>query len=193
MRDHLLLFINGHPARVAGDDAFLTLSDCLRPHQRLTGTKVVCAEGDCGSCSVLVGRVKGGRIVYSAVTSCIHLMLQLDATHIITIEGLARADQLNPIQQSLVQCQGTQCGFCTPGFVVTLYDAMQDRRPHTAHSVQRALVGNLCRCTGYDSIIRSALETNLTALQSLDDLYPPDQLLQQLTQAAAEEVLIQSP
>jgi xanthine dehydrogenase small subunit len=192
MRDHLLLYINSRPARVAGEDAFLTLSDYLRRHHRLTGTKVVCAEGDCGSCSVLVGRVKGDRIAYSAVTSCIQLMLQLDATHVITIEGLSAPDQLNPIQESLVHCQGAQCGFCTPGFVVSLYDAMHDARPHDAHSVQRALVGNLCRCTGYDSIIRSALQTDRTQLKTIDDLYPPNQLLPTLQRAAGEEVLVKS-
>ena len=192
MRDHLLLFINGRLACVAGDDAFLTLSDYLRRHERLTGTKVVCAEGDCGSCSVLVGRVKGDRITYSAVTSCIQLMFQLDATHVVTIEGLAERDRLNPIQESLVKCQGTQCGFCTPGFVVSLYDVMQDRRQQDAHCVQRALVGNLCRCTGYDSIVRSALETDRGQLKSIDDLYPPDQLLRTLQRAAGEEILIKS-
>jgi len=74
MRDHVFLYVNGRPVRVAGDDAFLTLSDFLRRRQRLTGTKVVCAEGDCGSCAVLIGRVEGGRLRYAAVTSCIQIL-----------------------------------------------------------------------------------------------------------------------
>src|SRR5688500_5079656 len=90
MRRHLLLCLNGTPIRVTGADAVLTLSDFLRCRRRVTGTKVVCAEGDCGSCSVLGGRVEAGRIRYSAVTSCIQLMFQLDAAHVVTVEGLRR-------------------------------------------------------------------------------------------------------
>src|SRR3954467_174975 len=112
MRDHVLLYLNGQPLRVGGDDVFLSLSDFLRRRQRLPGTKVVCAEGDCGSCAVLIGRVEGDRLRYTSVTSCIQLMLQLDGTHVVTIEGLRRGRELNGVQQALVECQGTQCGFC---------------------------------------------------------------------------------
>src|SRR5947209_2140184 len=95
MRDHLLLYINGRPVRVHGDDSFLTLADFLRRRQGLTGTKVVCAEGDCGSCSVLVGRPDDHQQMrYAAVTSCIQLTFQLDAAHIVTVEGLKVAGTL---------------------------------------------------------------------------------------------------
>src|SRR3954464_12631431 len=100
MRDHILLYLNGRPVRVSGDDAFLTLSDFLRRRQRLTGTKVVCAEGDCGSCAILTGRLDGARLRYSSVTSCIQLVLQLDGVHVVTVEGLRSNGQLNSIQQS---------------------------------------------------------------------------------------------
>jgi xanthine dehydrogenase small subunit len=189
MRDHLLIYINGRPVRVGGDDAFLSLSDYLRTRQRLTGTKVVCAEGDCGSCSVLLGRVVDCRMRYAAVTSCIQMMLQLDATHVVTIEGLREGQALNPIQQAMVACQGTQCGFCTPGFVVAMQglDAMADE-----HAVRRGLVGNLCRCTGYDSIIRAALAADRTGLKSIDALYPPGPIVAALMAASGEPVLIES-
>src|SRR5688500_16501438 len=135
MRDHILLYVNGQPARVGGDDAFLTLSEFLRRRRGLTGTKVVCAEGDCGSCATLVGRVDGERIRYSAVTSCIQLVFQLDAAHVVTVEGLRDGRELNAVQRAMVQCQGTQCGFCTPGFVVSLCDLMQDPAPLDAQRV----------------------------------------------------------
>ena len=128
MRNHLLLYLNGQHVRVESGDAFLTLAEFLRRRRRLTGTKVVCAEGDCGACAVLIGRVSadGSGLRYASVNSCIQLMFQLDATHVITIEGLKYGQSLNPIQKSMVKCQGTQCGFCTPGFVVSLSDLMQD-------------------------------------------------------------------
>ena len=192
MRDHLFLYLNGRPVRVTGEDAFLTLSDFLRQRRRLTGTKVVCAEGDCGSCSVLVGRPEAGKVRYAAVTSCIQLMFQLDAAHVVTVEGLRGGRELNPIQHALVACHGTQCGFCTPGFVVALYDLMHDGRPVDAEGVRRGLVGSLCRCTGYDSIVRSALAIDRASLRPVDALYPPESLATDLTRAATEEVLIES-
>jgi xanthine dehydrogenase small subunit len=179
--------------RITGDDAFVTLSDFLRRHQRLTGTKVVCAEGDCGSCTALIGRVERDRLVYSSVTSCIQLMFQLDATHVVTVEGLTNGRELNPIQQSLVACQGTQCGFCTPGFVVALYDLMQDGRRPNDHAVRRGLVGNLCRCTGYESIVRSALKVDAARIETIDNLYPRESLVADLAEAAREDVLIEAP
>ena len=198
-RDYILLYLNGKPVRVAGDDAFLTLSDLLRRRQRLTGTKVVCAEGDCGSCAVLVGRPTDesadnavGGMAYAAVTSCIQLAFQLDGVHVVTVEGLKDGRELNPIQQSMVACHGAQCGFCTPGFVVSLYGMMQDGRPADAASVTRELVGNLCRCTGYDSIVRSALATDRSALKPIDALYPPGPIAAELSAAAAEDVVIQT-
>jgi xanthine dehydrogenase small subunit len=192
MRNFLQLFINGRCVKVEGDDAFLTLSEYLRRRQRLIGTKVVCAEGDCGSCSVLIGRIEGEQINYASVTSCIQLMFQLDAAHVVTIEGLRDGGELNPIQSAMVKCQGTQCGFCTPGFVVSLYDIMKDGQPCDAEKVRRGLVGNLCRCTGYDSIVKTALETDREKLKSLDALYPPGNILSVLKSTAAEEVLIET-
>ena len=190
MRDHLSLFVNGQPIRVEGDDVFLTLSDFLRKRLRLTGTKVVCAEGDCGSCSAFIGRVRDGKIHYAPVTSCIQLMLQLDGTHVVTIEGLKNGDELNAIQQSMVAGHGAQCGFCTPGFIVSLYDLMRDGKRVSSEAITRGLVGNLCRCTGYDSILKSALATDQSEIRSLDSLYPPGPILNMISKL--EEVLVQA-
>jgi xanthine dehydrogenase small subunit len=194
MRDHLLLYLNGQPMRVEGDDAFLTLAEFLRRRRQLTGTKIVCAEGDCGACAVLVGRISpdGSCIRYASVNSCIQLMFQLDATHVITVEGLKDGQSLNPVQESMVKCQGTQCGFCTPGFVVSLCDLMQSNHEPDAHAVRRALVGNLCRCTGYDSIIRAALETDKSSLKSIDAIYPPEEINAAVTVATSQEVGIET-
>src|SRR5258706_16422734 len=192
MRDHVLLYLNGHALRVTGDDAFLTLAEYLRRRQNLTGTKIVCAEGDCGSCAVLIGRPVQGSMRYSSVTSCIQLLFQVDAAHVVTIEGLRDGQSLTPIQEAMVACHGAQCGFCTPGFVVSLYDLMHDGRPIDAQSVRRGLVGNLCRCTGYDSIIRSALTAGREKLKPLDALYPPGPMIEALEQAQSQEVLIET-
>ncbi|MBC7785384.1 MAG: FAD binding domain-containing protein [Burkholderiales bacterium] len=192
MRDHLRLFINGKPVRVCGEDAFLTLSDYLRLRARLTGTKVVCAEGDCGACAALIGRVIEGRLRYAPVTSCIMMMFQLDGCHVITIEGLKHDNTLNPIQEAMVACHGAQCGFCTPGFVVSLHSLLENRSACDAQAVRRGLVGNLCRCTGYDSIIDAAMHVDLSRLRAVDTLYPPAEMLGVLVADRAEDVLIRS-
>jgi xanthine dehydrogenase small subunit len=190
MRDHLLIFVNGQPTRVTSNDAFTTLAEFLRRRRRLTGTKIVCAEGDCGACAVLVGRPTQGAtaIRYSSVNACIQMMFQLDATHIITVEGLKHGEDLSPIQQAMVNCHGTQCGFCTPGFVVSLCDLMQQKQDVQPYDVRRALVGNLCRCTGYDSIIRAAMQADRSAMKTPDELYPPEKIIGALASASLEEV-----
>src|SRR5262249_42222873 len=120
MRDFLLIYVNGLRHQVAGEAAFRSLSDFLRYDLSLSGTKVVCAEGDCGSCSVLLGKAGKDRIDYRPVCSCIQFLFQLDCSHIITVEGLKYDGQLNPVQEAMVRCQGSQCGFCTPGIVVSM-------------------------------------------------------------------------
>jgi xanthine dehydrogenase small subunit len=163
MRDFLLIYVNGTRREIRGPRAFQSLSDFLRYDLRLTGTKVVCAEGDCGSCSVFIGTpARGGnRIEYRAVTSCIQFLYQLDGAHVITIEGLRYEGQLNPVQDAMVRCHGAQCGFCTPGFVVSMCAAYETPGPApsagSAPDIRAACVGNLCRCTGYEPIVDAVL------------------------------------
>lgn len=144
---------------VALDDvpATGTLLDWLRLRRRLTGSKEGCAEGDCGACTVLVGRLLGGELVYESVNACIRLLGSLNATHVVTVEHLAGDDgTLHPVQQALVDHHGSQCGFCTPGFVMSLYGLwLSDDRPGRP-AIERALQGNLCRCTGYEPIVAAA-------------------------------------
>src|SRR5512141_511421 len=114
MRDHILLYVNGKPQRITGDAVFQSLSRYLRYEQRATGTKIVCEEGDCGACTVLLGRAENGRLRYRPINSCIQFLFQLDCTHVITVEGLSR-DGLTPVQDAMVRAHGAQCGYCTPG------------------------------------------------------------------------------
>jgi xanthine dehydrogenase small subunit len=134
-----------------------TLLDFLRLDRRLRGSKEGCAEGDCGACTVLVGRLLNGDLVYETVNSCIRFTGSLDGCHVVTIEALAGADgALHPVQQAMADGHGSQCGFCTPGIVMSLYGLwLQSPDPSTSE-IEKALQGNLCRCTGYAPIIRAA-------------------------------------
>ncbi|MCC5778846.1 xanthine dehydrogenase small subunit [Nitratireductor sp. B36] len=157
-RSEIRFLLNGAPVSLADVRPDETLLDYLRLRQRLTGTKEGCAEGDCGACTVLVGRLRKGEIVYEGVNACIRFLGSLDACHVVTVEHLKRADgSLHPVQQAMVDYHGSQCGFCTPGFVMSLY-ALWMREPQpTERAVEKALQGNLCRCTGYEPIVRAAL------------------------------------
>jgi len=135
-----------------------TVLDYLRLECRLRGTKEGCAEGDCGACTVLVGRLDArGELRYETVNACIRFLASLDGTHLVTVEQLAGPEQpLHPVQQAMVDHHASQCGFCTPGFVMSLYGLWLQRPMSEVADIEQALQGNLCRCTGYASIIRAA-------------------------------------
>ena len=140
-----------------------TLLDVIRYHEHLPGTKIGCREGDCGACTVLVGELKDGRVEYRSMTSCLLALANVHGKHIVTVEGLtgdlkhgAGVDQLNPVQQAMVDHGATQCGICTPGFVVSLTQCCLSPGSVTKELAIRAIDGNICRCTGYKSIERAA-------------------------------------
>ncbi|MBD8556534.1 xanthine dehydrogenase small subunit [Rhizobium sp. CFBP 8762] len=134
-----------------------TLLDYLRLERRLTGTKEGCAEGDCGACTVLIGRLHNGQLRYETVNACIRFVGSLQATHVVTVEHLSpREGTLHPVQQAMVDYHGSQCGFCTPGFIMSLYGLWLSNEAPGRAEIERALQGNLCRCTGYEPIIRAA-------------------------------------
>ncbi|HEY8575041.1 MAG TPA: xanthine dehydrogenase small subunit [Devosia sp.] len=149
--------LNGEDVSLTDVRPDMTLLDWLRLDRRLRGSKEGCAEGDCGACTVLVGRLSGDEIIYDSVTACIRFVGSLHGTHVVTIEHLRGEDGiLHPVQQAMVDHHGSQCGFCTPGFVMSLYGLwMRDPQPSQA-AIEKALQGNLCRCTGYAPIIRAA-------------------------------------
>ena len=157
MRNYLLIYVNGRCHQISGERCFQSLSDYLRLDLGLVGTKVVCAEGDCGSCTVLVGRLRNGELKFEAFDSCIQYLYQLDCTQVITVEGLKQDNKIHPVQQAMVDAMGSQCGYCTPGLVMSLAAMLETRETLTRLSVQDALTGNLCRCTGYEQIIEAAL------------------------------------
>ncbi len=202
MRNQVLLFINGKPYRVSGEDAFLTVSDFLRHRLKLPGTKIVCSEGDCGSCSVLCGRASltgFNEFRYLPIDSCIRFMFQLDGCHLVTIEGLAgnptdadRNSKPTDVQQSMIDCHGSQCGFCTPGFVVAMTGLLETNPRPTVADWRCGLTGNLCRCTGYESIIQAGLQCNSLNRPSVNELYPAASMLAYLRPTQADEILIRS-
>jgi len=143
------LVVNGvtHDVRVPSRRL---LSDCLRHDLRLTGTHVGCEHGVCGACTVLVDG--------TAVRSCLMLAVSADGAAITTVEGLTEPDgTLSPVQQAFADCHGLQCGFCTPGFLITITAALAGS-PDPSEAVAREIIGgNLCRCTGYQNIVRAVL------------------------------------
>jgi xanthine dehydrogenase small subunit len=222
-------FLNGREQKIEGGEVFLTLSDFLRQKANFPGTKVVCAEGDCGACTVLIARpelsgdsqahaqkeAKGATSVdwqlnYLPVNSCIQYLFQLDGAHVISVEGLRVDTELTKVQQALVDKNGTQCGFCTPGFVMTLTALAEKRRlcnvgnatgvsltksegASDLGELKDALTGNLCRCTGYEGILEAGLCSvfaNCDQSAGLEVLFPPAAIVSALKASRGLSVLL---
>ena len=156
-RNEIRFILNGEDIALTTVAPEETLLDWLRLNRSLRGTKEGCAEGDCGACTVLVGRLSAGKLVYESVNACIRFLGSLDGTHVVTVEHLrGDGEKLHHVQQAMVDFHGSQCGFCTPGFVMSLY-ALWMRSPEPSDvAIEKALQGNLCRCTGYEAIMRAA-------------------------------------
>ncbi|MGR3481499.1 xanthine dehydrogenase small subunit [Salipiger marinus] len=170
-RDDIRFILNGKEISVRDVEASRTLLDFLRLERRLTGTKEGCAEGDCGACTVLVGRLTATGLVYAPVNACIRFLASVEGCHVVTIEHLAGPDgRLHPVQQAMIDHHGSQCGFCTPGFVMSLYALWMQTPEPTEAQVETALQGNLCRCTGYAPIIRAAVAVSRYGTPASDHL-----------------------
>ncbi|MDF7658202.1 xanthine dehydrogenase small subunit [Erwiniaceae bacterium L1_54_6] len=137
-------------------DPNLTVLNYLRNHQQRRGTKEGCASGDCGACTVTLGKVVDGRMHYETVNSCLTLVSSLQGKQLITVEDLRQGSDLHPVQQAMVDCHGSQCGYCTPGFVMSLFTLQKNSDGWDRHQAEQALAGNLCRCTGYRPIMDAA-------------------------------------
>ncbi len=135
-----------------------TVLDFVRYHKNLKGTKIGCREGDCGACTIMVGELTGQKVKYRTQTSCLMPLANANGKHLVTVEGINRDDgELTEVQSAMVEESGTQCGFCTVGFVMSLTNFCIDDTPKTIDSAISAIDGNICRCTGYKSIERAAL------------------------------------
>ncbi len=184
MRDFVLFYLNGKPVTVRGEKTRMMLADFLRYEKHLTGTKIVCAEGDCGACSVLRYSPLQLQSGFVAINSCITTVAQMDGSSLVTVEGLADENRLHPIQESMVACHGSQCGFCTPGFVMATAGLVekkllqqQAKELNTSDAkisekeAKNYLTGNLCRCTGYQPIIDAVTSVDISHCQSLEKRY----------------------
>ena len=149
-KKHITTTINGDPVEFLCDTE-QTLLDVLRDELRLTGSKEGCASGDCGACSVTLD----GRLV----CACLVLAVEVEGHEVTTIEGMAVGDQLHPLQQKFLDHAALQCGVCTPGFLVAAKALLDRNLDPTEAEVRYWLAGNLCRCTGYDKIVRAVLDT----------------------------------
>jgi xanthine dehydrogenase small subunit len=196
MRDSLVFYLNGRRCAVSGDDAFRPLAEFLREGQRLTGTKIGCGEGDCGACSVMIGRVSGDgdgdELRYHSATSCIASVFQVDGSHVVTVEGLAEGRSPGPAQQAMVDHHGSQCGFCTPGILAALTEVFEADSPIDEARLRTGLAGNLCRCTGYRDILDAGLAVDSTTYKTLAQRYPDRVMVEELKQSSKEPLHIES-
>lgn len=132
-----------------------TVLDFVRYHKRLMGTKIGCREGDCGACTVLVGAFENNKLVYRSMTSCLMPLINAQGKHIVTVEGINQ-NELTPVQQAMIECNGSQCGFCTIGFVMSLTGFVMNETQTSYNDAIKSIDGNICRCTGYKSIEKAA-------------------------------------
>lgn len=200
MRDFVVFYLNGQRTEVRGAEAGVMLSDYLRYRRSLTGTKVVCAEGDCGACSVLrwfpLPQKRSQPAAFETINSCIVTLAQLDGSSLVTVEGLTAANggRLTPVQQAMVDCHGSQCGFCTPGFVMALTGLVERRlcegEPLDVKSAQNYLTGNLCRCTGYAPILEAVNAIDVKRCESLTVTYLTPKIRKDLTEVIKKPVRI---
>jgi xanthine dehydrogenase small subunit len=156
-RIQMIKFILNNQTVETGLPKGSTVLDFVRYHKNLKGTKIGCREGDCGACTILVGELVDEKVKYRSQTSCLMPLANANGKHIVTIEGINKPnDELTEVQTAMVEASGTQCGFCTVGFVMSLTGFAIDETPKTAGSAISAIDGNICRCTGYKSIERAA-------------------------------------
>lgn len=179
--------LDTQPIELADVDPNLTILQYLREHQYLPGTKEGCASGDCGACTVVVAELKDEELVYRSLNSCIAFVGSLHGKQLITVEHLKQNGQLHAVQQALVDNHGSQCGFCTPGFVMSAFALHKHNPQPNREQVMEALAGNLCRCTGYRSIIDAAMESSVKAVDSFDE--SADETVKQLKRISVQSEL----
>lgn len=201
MRNKIVFYLNGKRKEESADKASMMLAEYLRYEQSLTGTKIVCAEGDCGACSVLRyfphiphGKDSGN---YLPINSCITTVAQLDGSSIVTVDALKKDNELHESQRAMVECHGSQCGFCTPGFVMSITGLVEEKLDKkevtiTPQEAKNCMTGNLCRCTGYLPIINAAMSVDLAKCESVKERYFSQTQSDDLSKAFKETVSLVS-
>lgn len=195
-RDFVVLYINGQKVTVDDDKIFMPLANFLRYEREKTGTKIVCAEGDCGACTVLYASPRKGdspndSLEYVSCNSCIVPVYLMDACSIITVEGVQiNRGCLDPVQQSFIDCNASQCGFCTPGFIMSSVGLYEQQDNPSVQDVKNHLTGNLCRCTGYDSIIKAGCSVQTNQRRRLKERYFDLQMHEEILELLDQPVQI---
>ena len=196
-RQNIIATINNQRVTIDGEMAFMPLANYLRQEVCLTGTKTVCSEGDCGACTVLLASETGndGKLNFKSVNSCILPLYLIDGAQVVTVEGIKLSDtELHPVQQSMVDCQGAQCGYCTPGFICAMAGMAEkyksENKSITEKKAKNYLTGNLCRCTGYRPIVEAALKIDLSKTQLLKDRYDNPAWLLEMKKIRGQSVMM---
>ncbi|OUX44646.1 MAG: xanthine dehydrogenase small subunit [Proteobacteria bacterium TMED261] len=158
MNSNFITYIrNDRIVEIKNSDSNETLLNYIREKLKKTGSKEGCAEGGCGACTVVIGELKGNEISYSAINSCITFLPTLQGKQLILVEDLISKDgELHPVQEAMVNYHGSQCGFCTPGFIMALFSMYKKYSEFSENVIKDSISGNLCRCTGYQPIINAA-------------------------------------
>jgi len=206
MRDYIILYVNGVKKVIKDEKVFLPLSDYLRYELGLTGAKVVCAEGDCGACSILQGTVDTSKseLKYKSINSCISFVYLCDCTHIVTVEGLGSSSNPSIVQKAMAEHYGTQCGYCTSGFICTITDLLNkhsyqkknfnDKKTYLSiREIKNALTGNLCRCTGYEPIVDACKSIDIGDFKPLQEVFDSKEMYNDLAENKKIEVKIVTP
>jgi len=155
-REDIRFLLGREERQIAGVDPHISVLEFLRLEEGKTGTKEGCAEGDCGACTVVIAERDGDGLTYKAVNSCIQFLPTLDGKQILTVEHLKEDGRLHDVQRAMAATHGSQCGFCTPGFVMSLYALYLNGGSQETSEINDVLAGNLCRCTGYGPIVQAA-------------------------------------
>ncbi len=189
-RDYIHISINGELHKISGKSAFAPLSDLLRYELRLTGTKIVCAEGDCGACTVMIQKPFRTTDKFESLNCCISTAFLLDGCQIVTVEGLAEDGKLTEVQESMVRNFGGQCGFCTPGFVMAITSMYESKTKPNEQNAKNYLTGNLCRCTGYTPIVHAALDVDSKKIKPLSQRHDFKSLFAKIAPDLSQSVKI---
>jgi xanthine dehydrogenase small subunit len=158
-RNSIRFLRKGQVVKLGSISPMTTLLDYLRLEEKSKGTKEGCNEGDCGACTVALGSLEDGRVVYEPVNACILLLGQIDGKELVTVDDLAINGKLHPVQKAFVDNHASQCGFCTPGFVMSLFTLYHAGKKPTRQEIVDHIAGNLCRCTGYRPIVDAAVKS----------------------------------